>query len=58
MTCGDIRIGATAVAPTLHIPDTASEEQSLSTELGCSCVQRPSQRHVIRPPDDEAAIDR
>jgi hypothetical protein len=59
VTCGGIEIGATAVAPPMHPTDIPSEAQSLLPEIACACVQRPTQRLVTLPPDDdEAAIDR
>lgn len=59
MTCGGFEIGATAVAPPVHLTDISSEAQALLPESACACVQRPTQRLVILPPDDdEAAIDR
>jgi hypothetical protein len=57
VTSGGIEIGAAAVAPLLPAPDS-SETQPLLPERGCFCVQRPAQRLVVVPPDDEAAIDR
>lgn len=58
MTRGDFEIGAAAVAPAMPATDMPLEAPPLLPS-GCACVQRPTQRLVTLPPDDdEAAIDR